>query len=381
MKKITWKPLQILGILLVLAAAGVVLLGAVNSRRTKDIVLQLEQSLPQRFTGYEGIYTDAAMPVLQIGGEDFVGILDVPGFGVKLPVGGSWDSGKTGTWPCRFWGSAYDGSLVIGGSGQPGQLSFCEEIDMGDMLTFTDMTGAEFDYRVTWVERSESAQTQWLIQETCDLTVFARDPLSLEYIAVRCDLVMGSDPEEEAGPVTISPLPQTLDPSIHRDYTAAVSLEPGAITQENGIYHAQLTVYVHDVYDLADIGGMKEGDTLILRDQEIFVQTLETSPSGDLMINGGLDAGGCELRTDENTVWYEVGYSDVRSWYAIGTVKLPVSPEFRFTDYSDLDRGPENLTADQLSLHPQLSGGFTPHNTTAVIENGTVTHMYRVYTP
>lgn len=185
------KVLTLAGILLILASAGLLLFSTVQGRQAQKILEQIRQRLPQRITGYEGIYTDTDMPVLSLEGTDYVGILDLPGYGVQLPVGSVWETGKLTTHPCRFWGSAYDGTLVIGGSGDKGQLDFCGKVNQGDRIRFTDMTGAEFDYQVTWVDRSKSAEGSWLMKEQYDLTLFARDPYSLQYIAVRCDLLMG----------------------------------------------------------------------------------------------------------------------------------------------------------------------------------------------
>ena len=189
MKKL-WKCLPFLGAALILVSALLLLLPALRERQRDRILTELEQRIPPRTTGYAGIYSDPAMPALELEGTDYLGILDIPGYGVKLPVAADWESGKLGTHPCRFWGSAYDGTLVIGGSGDPGQLDFCGRVNIGDRIRFTDMTGAEFDYEVTWVDRAKEAQDTWLTKEECDLTVFTRDPYSLQYIALRCDLLM-----------------------------------------------------------------------------------------------------------------------------------------------------------------------------------------------
>ena len=90
--------------------------------------------------------------------------------------------------PCRFWGSVYDSSLVIGGADQQGQFDFCDQIDIGNAVIITDMTGAAFSYTVACVERAARADADWLLSEDYDLTIFAKDAFSLEYLAVRCRL-------------------------------------------------------------------------------------------------------------------------------------------------------------------------------------------------
>ena len=164
MKKF-WKYLPFLGAALILAGAALLILPELHARQNRETVAQLEQRLPQRITGYPGIYEDPAMPALELEGTDYVGILDLPGYGVKLPVAGVWEEGNRNARPSRFWGSAYDGTLVIGGSAEKGQLDFCSKVNPGDRIRFTDMTGAEFDYQVTRVERSGEAEASWLMKE------------------------------------------------------------------------------------------------------------------------------------------------------------------------------------------------------------------------
>lgn len=188
--KTFWKWLPFVGVALILLSAVLMLSPVLQGRQAEHIAQQLEQRLPQRITGYEGIYADPDMPVLGLEGTDYVGLLDLPGYGVKLPVAAQWDSGKLTASPCRFWGSAYDGTLVIGGSADKGQFEFCSRVDLGDRIRFTDMTGTEFDYQVAWIDRSSDAQSDWLMKEEYDLTLFTREPYDLHYIAVRCDLLL-----------------------------------------------------------------------------------------------------------------------------------------------------------------------------------------------
>ena len=86
----------------------------------------------------------------------------------------------------RFAGSAYDGTLVIGGPDHPKQFGFCDQIDPGAAITLTDMTGGQLSYTVVRVDRREQADAGWLQDPEYDLTLFCRDTLSMTCIAVRC---------------------------------------------------------------------------------------------------------------------------------------------------------------------------------------------------
>ena len=150
--------------------------------------MEMNKLLPDRTSGVPGVYSDSVMPVLEINGADYVALLEIPAQGVVLPVSDQWNSMGLSNSPARFSGSAYDKSLVIGGVDHPRQFGFCDEIEHDAVLNITDMTGAQFSYIVSRIDRSKHAQTQWLQNEEYDLTLFCRSAYSMEYIAVRCIL-------------------------------------------------------------------------------------------------------------------------------------------------------------------------------------------------
>ena len=181
---------MILGLLLVVAALGIGAFFGVRTvlgnRKSQSVAAQLETLLPERTQGVPGTYLHTDMPVLEVQGTDYVAMLQVPDFNVKLPVSDVWDQKNLYATPSRFCGSAYDGTMVIGGGNDLQKFSFCNKIDIGATVIITDMTGAEFTYTVVTVDRAKHAESQWLSQEGSDLTLFCQDIMSLEYIAVRC---------------------------------------------------------------------------------------------------------------------------------------------------------------------------------------------------
>ena len=178
----------------------------------------------------------------------------------------------------------------------------------------------------------------------------------------------------------IAPLPVTVD---LEDCTVAVSLEEGDFyTDEAGTVRMDVTVFVYDLYDLVDISLMKEGDTILRGQEKVLISSIERTENGSVLINGGPDLGGFCLCTADNTVYYELGYSDTKSYYPLGKVSLPVSPDFICNDPSDLDKGAVSYRAeDFLAGTGTIDYLFNAHNTTIQIEAGLVTAMTRVYTP
>ena len=182
---------------------------------------------------------------------------------------------------------------------------------------------------------------------------------------------------------TIAPLPVTIDMNNLTDCTVAVSFNKEDVSvDENGMMQLKVKVYTYDLYDMVDIAMLAEGDTILLRGEEIVVNSLVRTEHGSVQINGGLDAGGYELITTEKTVYFETGYSDVKTYYELGEATLQVSERFTFTDKMDLDKGTVTYyPGDFLTEEAGIFYFFTANNTTIVIQNGQVISMERNYTP
>ena len=156
-------------------------------RTNSQTVQSIESVLTDRREGSIDLDREPEMPVLELNGEDYIALLEIPSYGLKLPVCNTWDKTKVTAQPCRFYGSAYHGNLVIGGYDQLGQFDCFDRIQDGSAITLTDMTGCEFSYAVSRVERSSSAEADRLLDGESDLTLFVRDAQLLEYIIIRCE--------------------------------------------------------------------------------------------------------------------------------------------------------------------------------------------------
>ena len=184
--------LRVAGMILILLSLGLVLGSRLIETRAQQasaaVASRMEELLAVRTSGTPGVGTGPAMPALELDGRDYAAFLEVPGLGVALPVCDSWEDR---TWvgnPCRYWGSCYDGSLIIGG-GRMGQMEFCARLDLGDRVTVTDLQGRMFTYTVSSILRAEKLTFRRLREGEKPLTMFARDGSSGRYIIVGCDFL------------------------------------------------------------------------------------------------------------------------------------------------------------------------------------------------
>lgn len=189
--------------------------------------------------------------------------------------------------------------------------------------------------------------------------------------------------ETTEGFASILPLPSDIDINHLENCTLAVSFGDGDVyVDDTGALQMHVKVYTYDMYDMVDISLLKEGDVIRMNQQDVRIETLERTETGLVVINGGLDNGGHELITTDSGIYFEIGYSDKKSYYEVGEATIRVSTEFEFTDSSDLDKGEVTYyPGDFLTSDAGIIYYFTPDNTSILIEDGIVTAMYRVYTP
>lgn len=193
MKKHRFPILLILGAALIFVSLALIAVSQIRAHigsvRSQETVLKMGELLPERSEGIPGVYPNSNMPILEIDGVDYVAMLEIPSLNIALPVADKWNPDKLFKAPARFSGSCYAHNLVIGGEDYAHQFSFCDKIDTGTHIVVTDMTGTQFSYTVSRVDRSKNAASQWLINTDYDLTLFCQDIYSMEYIAVRCNFI------------------------------------------------------------------------------------------------------------------------------------------------------------------------------------------------
>ena len=126
------------------------------------------------------------MPVEEIEGNGYIGLLEIPALGLSLPVMSQWSYPNLKLAPCRYSGSAYTGNFTIAGHNYSTHFGPIGELNAGDSITFTDMQGNRFAYEVQVVETLEATAVADMVSEEWDLTLFTCDLSGESRITVRC---------------------------------------------------------------------------------------------------------------------------------------------------------------------------------------------------
>lgn len=147
-----------------------------------------------------------------------------------------------------------------------------------------------------------------------------------------------------------------------------------------------MTVWEQELFDAVSITGLKEGDVIVVRGNDVSVATVEQA-DGVVHINGGLENGGITMAPSESGgTFYESGSElteyDVR-YTSVAQMALPVNgDEFVYRDSSDLEKGEVTYVAgDLLTMKDSVDFGCTAMNGTAHIVNNQVVEIIRVYMP
>ena len=127
-----------------------------------------------------------AMASREIDGVNIAGVLEIPHFGTTLPLAAAWDVGMVTSMPCRFGGSIYDSSLIIGAVDGEGQFSFASSMEVGDLIVLTDMEGGRYTYHVETIQHSKHATRDKLQAGDYALTIFVKDSQNSQYLLLRC---------------------------------------------------------------------------------------------------------------------------------------------------------------------------------------------------
>ncbi len=137
---------------------------------------------------YYIINPEMDMPVTEVKGQDYIGVLTIPTLGLELPVISEWSYPRLKIAPCRFEGSPYQNDLIIAAHNYKSHFGRLKDLRPGDGVTFTDMDGDVFSYTVAELETLGKGDLPELESGQWDLTLFTCTLGGRTRVVVRCEL-------------------------------------------------------------------------------------------------------------------------------------------------------------------------------------------------
>ena len=144
-----------------------------------------EENTPTEPTAPEAL--DPEMPVAMLEGYGYVGYVEIPALGLKLPVMSDWDYTRLEIAPCRQFGSSRTDDLVIAAHNFESHFGRLKEMSLGNTVTFTDMAGIVNTYRAEMIETLSPKDVEAVQNSGYDLVLYTCTRDGQERVAVFCN--------------------------------------------------------------------------------------------------------------------------------------------------------------------------------------------------
>lgn len=153
-----------------------------------DIPIKIDIPRPVEIPDYV-LNPKMEMPVTRYDGQEYIGTLEIPVQGLKLPVISRWSYPRLRIAPCRYEGSAYTNDLVISAHNYATHFGGLKNLREDDVIVFTDVDGNRFRYEVAVKETLQPTDVEGMTDSGWDLTLFTCTLGGSHRIAVRCSLI------------------------------------------------------------------------------------------------------------------------------------------------------------------------------------------------
>ena len=203
MRKVLGVGCIILGLICLLIAIGFVVYNgreAEQAEKTSQALLQDVQInrhivQPQESTPEETVAqidpepAPRQMQTVTVSGYESIGILTIPVLELELPVLTEWSYEKLKSAPCHYYGSCYEADFVIAAHNYPSHFGRLSQLQAGDLVIFTDVTGESYVYEVVLLETLEATATEEMISSGFDLSLYTCTLGGASRVTVRCKAI------------------------------------------------------------------------------------------------------------------------------------------------------------------------------------------------
>lgn len=148
--------------------------------RKKETPTLSEESTPP-----EPLHSE--LPVAEIDGYGYVGYLSIPDLELALPVLSEWDYNRLKIAPCRQFGSSRSDNLVIAAHNYQNHFGYLYQLEVGNLVFFTDMDGIENTYEVAVVDTLAPTEVEAVQNSGHDLVLYTCTYDGRTRVTVFCD--------------------------------------------------------------------------------------------------------------------------------------------------------------------------------------------------
>lgn len=129
------------------------------------------------------------MPERKSDGIEYLGILSIPKFSLELPILDTWSTENGKIAPCRYAGSVIAGDLIFCAHNYDSHFGKLKELNIGDLIDFTDIEGKCYSYAVTECLILKGTDVDGIQDGEWDLTLFTCTAGGKNRVVIRCILL------------------------------------------------------------------------------------------------------------------------------------------------------------------------------------------------
>ena len=191
----------LLGLVCILASAGFLVYNKMESRSGEafsQTLLQEVQENMEEATPSEEFFPEMVqqeMRTVPAGEYESIGVLSIPVLELELPVLTEWSYAKLKKAPCHYYGSCYEPDFVIAAHNYTAHFGRLSQLQAGDLVLFTDVTGQTHFYEVILTETLSPTATGEMITSGFDLSLYTCTPGGGNRVTVRCSKVDNQEKE------------------------------------------------------------------------------------------------------------------------------------------------------------------------------------------
>ena len=130
------------------------------------------------------------METIEIDGSRYIGYITIPDIGIELPVMDDWSYSGLKISPCRYRGNLYGDDLIIAAHNYRSHFGRINELDSGDEIDFTDVSGRVHHYTIVNIENLPGTAVedmQFGSADEWDLTLFTCTLSGQSRVTVRAE--------------------------------------------------------------------------------------------------------------------------------------------------------------------------------------------------
>jgi len=129
------------------------------------------------------------MPVVEIDGKSYVGVVSMESLQFELPVIADWSYDDLDKAPCLYSGSVYSDDMVIMAHNYTKHFGKISNLKVGETVCFVDANGKTVSYEVIAIDVLPETDIEEMTSGEYDLSLFTCDYSSRNRITVRCDRI------------------------------------------------------------------------------------------------------------------------------------------------------------------------------------------------